>query len=129
VAGGFLDVSEWYAGVERGGDECVPQRVGSDSFHDPGFAGDATDDPCRGVAFEAAVGVVAQEGSFGPFPDGEIDGAGGARCERDDDDLAAFAEDPPCERFDVGTFRFEQGEVMVGAVGGLLAEIGRRNLQ
>jgi hypothetical protein len=29
-AGGFLDVSEWDAGVERGGDERVAQGVGPD---------------------------------------------------------------------------------------------------
>jgi hypothetical protein len=57
----------------------------------------------------AAVVVAAEDGSFGPFPDGEINRASGAGCEGHDDDLAAFADNPKgavaafeSELFDVG---------------------------
>jgi len=39
VRGGFLDVAERHPGVQGGGDERVPQRVGADRFGDPGAAG------------------------------------------------------------------------------------------
>src|SRR5438093_235361 len=45
VTGGFLDVAEGDACVEGGGDERMTQGVGSDSFRDPGTAGNATHDP------------------------------------------------------------------------------------
>ncbi len=35
-----------------------------------------------------------EDGSFGAFADGEVDGAGGTRRHGDDDGLAAFATDP-----------------------------------
>ena len=35
-----------------------------------------------------------EDGSFGTFSDGELDGAGGAWRHGDDDGLAAFATDP-----------------------------------
>ena len=40
VACGFLHVTKGNACVERGGEERVPQRVGTDPFGDPGPAGD-----------------------------------------------------------------------------------------
>ena len=70
------------------------QGVGSDSFGDPGLAGDAADDSGGGVAFEAAVVVAAEDGAFGAFPNGEVNRAGGAGREGDGDDLAAFADNP-----------------------------------
>src|SRR4051794_6803948 len=39
VAGCFLDVAEWHAGVEGGGDEGVAQGVRSDPLGDPGVSG------------------------------------------------------------------------------------------
>jgi len=49
-----------------------------------------------------------EDGSFGAFPDGEIDGAGGARRHWDDDGLAAFATDP--QRV-VSSFEADIGDV------------------
>lgn len=44
VRGRFLDVSEWNAGIESGGDERMPQRVGSDALIDPGSSGEPSYD-------------------------------------------------------------------------------------
>jgi hypothetical protein len=44
VRGGFLDVLQRDPGVQRGGDERVPQRVRPDRLGDPGAAGDPADD-------------------------------------------------------------------------------------
>jgi hypothetical protein len=45
----FLDVAQGDPGVERGGDERVPQRVGRDGLGDPGAAGGLADDPSGAV--------------------------------------------------------------------------------
>jgi hypothetical protein len=45
VRGGLLDIAQRHAGIERGGDERVPQCVRSESFADPGSVRDAADDP------------------------------------------------------------------------------------
>jgi hypothetical protein len=113
VAGGFLDVSEWDTGVEGGGDECVPQGVRSDAFGDTCTACDAVHDPGGGVAVEAFTSPGEEDRAFVAFADGEVDGAGGARGERDDDNFAALAGDGQgavaafeAEVFDVRAERF-----------------------
>jgi hypothetical protein len=45
VRGGFLDVAEWDACVEGGGDERMPQRVRPDRLGDPGADGYPAYDP------------------------------------------------------------------------------------
>ncbi len=62
-----------------------------------------------------------EDGSFGAFPDGEIDGAGGARRHGDDDGLAAFATDPQrvvssfeADISDVGAEGFRDAESIQG---------------
>ena len=62
---------------------------------------------------EPAPVVADQNRPAGPFADGEVDGAGGARHEWDDGALVALAEDAQramaalgAELFDVGAARF-----------------------
>jgi hypothetical protein len=45
VGGGLLNVAQRHAGVERGGDERMPQRVRPYVLADPGAAGDLADNP------------------------------------------------------------------------------------
>ena len=113
MTGGFLDVAERDTGVERGGDERVPQGVGSDPLGDPGPASDAAHDPARGVPIESVAVGAAEDRSFAAFTDGEIDRPRGAGRERDGHDLAALAQDRQgavaafeAELFDVGAGRF-----------------------
>jgi hypothetical protein len=47
---GFLDVAQRHARVECGGDECVPERVGTYRLADPGAAGYPANDPGGTVA-------------------------------------------------------------------------------
>jgi hypothetical protein len=77
VRGGFLYVAQRDAGVERGGDKCVPQAVRADLFVNPGAAGDAPDDSCGTVPVAAFPGGEEQR-AFGTLADGQVDGAGRA---------------------------------------------------
>ena len=61
VRRGFLDVSKRDSGVERCGDEAVPQRVWTDPFVDPRRLRQPSHDPSGGVPVEAAGAVVVQE--------------------------------------------------------------------
>lgn len=113
VTCGFLDVAEWDACVEGGGDERVTERVWTDALVDPGPAGDASHDSGGAVSVESCAGAVAEDRSFGSFADGEIDSAGGSWCEWDGHGLAAFAVDDEgavssfeSELFDVRSDRF-----------------------
>jgi hypothetical protein len=45
VGGGFLHVAQRHPGIQRGGDEGVPERVRADGLADPGTADDPADDP------------------------------------------------------------------------------------
>ncbi len=69
----------------------VAQGVWSDSFVDPGVAGDSPHDPRRPEAVETAAVAADKDRSFGPFADHKVDRASGARRERDRDGLAALA--------------------------------------
>ena len=115
VAGGFLDVTEGDAGVEGGGDERVTQGVGSDSFRDPGTAGDATHDAGGGVTVEPFPVRPEEDRAFAAFTDGEVNGASGPWGEGNEDGLGAFAEDGQgampafeTECFDVGAGGFRR---------------------
>src|SRR5947209_1022116 len=115
----------------------MAQGVGPNSFGDPGFAGDAAHDASGGVTVEAFAVVADKDGSVVAFPDGEIDGPGGAGCKGDGDDLAALAPDREravaafeAEGFDVGAGRLgdpqpvEREQADEGVVAGV-AEAGR----
>jgi hypothetical protein len=47
----------------------------------------------RGAPVEALTVVAQQDGAFSPFPDGKVDGAGGARHQGDEGWLVALAHD------------------------------------
>ena len=75
VTGGFLYVTERDAGVERGGDERVPERVGSDLLGDARTSGDTPHDTSRRMAIEPAAVVGLEDRSFATFTDGEVNSA------------------------------------------------------
>jgi len=56
----------------------VTESVGSDLLVDPGCLSDASNDAGGGVPVEAFAVVAEQDRSLEAFPDGEVDGAGGA---------------------------------------------------
>jgi hypothetical protein len=93
VGGGFLYVAQRHAGVQGGGDEGVPQGVRPAGLGDPGAAGDPADDPSGAVPVQPAAGRGEDHWSLAALADREVDGPGGARGERDGDDLAALAGD------------------------------------
>ena len=90
---GFLDVAQRDAGVEGGGDEGMPQGVRPDRLGDPGAAGDPADDPPGAVPVQPPPARCEEHRSLATLTYGKVDGAGGARGERDCDDLAALAGD------------------------------------
>jgi hypothetical protein len=77
VRGGFLHVAQGHAGVERGGDECVPEGVRDDVLGDPGAAGDPGDDAGGAVPVQTPRACGDKERSFSALADGQVDGA---RC-------------------------------------------------
>src|SRR5439155_635898 len=79
MGGCLLDIAEWYPGVQGGGDECVPERVGRDGLADPGAAGGFADDPPGGVPVQPPVVSGHEYRPFGPFADGQVDRPGSAR--------------------------------------------------
>ena len=93
VRGGLLHVAQRHPGVEGGGDERVPQRVRADLLGDPGAAGDPADDPGGAVPVQPPPVRGEEQRPLGALADGQVDRAGGARRERDGDDLAALAGD------------------------------------
>jgi hypothetical protein len=100
---------------------ACPEGVRADGLVDPGFAGEAADDPPGRVSVQPSP-VSAEEGrSVDPFTDGEVDGARGSWGERDGDDLAALAVHGQgamaafeAERFDVGAERFGDSQPVDG---------------
>jgi hypothetical protein len=52
VRGSFLHIPQRHPGIKGGGDERVPQSVGSYRLADPGASGNAADDPPRTVAVQ-----------------------------------------------------------------------------
>jgi hypothetical protein len=70
-------------------------------------------DPGRAMAVHALTVRSKEDRTVEAFADGEIDRSGGARCERDRNDLAAFAQDGEgavpafeAESVDIGAERF-----------------------
>ena len=72
VAGGFLDVTQRNAGVERSGDERVPQTVGPDALGEAGLSGDSTHDAPGGVTVESFAGGVHEDRALEAFADREV---------------------------------------------------------
>ena len=71
----------------------MTQRVGADIFGDPGAARDAADDPPRAMAVQPPSVSGQEDWPAGTFSGGQVDRPGGARRQRDSDDLAALTGD------------------------------------
>jgi hypothetical protein len=71
MGGGFLDVAERNSGVERGGDERMPQCVRPDRLADPGAAGYPTDGPGGAVPVQPSAIRSQEDRSFRPLADGQ----------------------------------------------------------
>jgi hypothetical protein len=71
----------------------VPQRVRPDRLGDPGTAGGPADDPPGAVPVQLSAIGGQEDRSRAALADGKVDRPGGARRERDGDDLAALARD------------------------------------
>jgi hypothetical protein len=93
MGGGFLHVAQRDPGIQRGGDERVSQRVRGDWLGDPGAAGGLADDPPGAVPVQPTAVPGEEHGTVGALADRQVDRPGGARCQRDSDDLAALAGD------------------------------------
>jgi hypothetical protein len=78
VAGCFLDVAQRNAGVERSGDERVPQRVRSDAVGDAGLSGNTAHDAPGGVAVESLAGAVRKDRTLETLADREVEYPGEA---------------------------------------------------
>jgi len=92
VRGGFLDVAQWDAGVQRCGDEGVAQGVWPDGLADAGTPGDPSHDPASAVPVHPLPVGSEEDRAVESFTDGQVDRTGGAGCQRDGDDLAALAQ-------------------------------------
>src|SRR6202012_2693493 len=113
VRSGLLHVTQRDSRIERGGDERVPKRVRADLLANPCAAGDTADDPRGAVPVQSFPIRGAEQRPAGALANGQVDGAGGARGERDRDDLAALAGD------DEGPVPAFQTQVLDVGTGGL----------
>jgi hypothetical protein len=82
MAGCFLDVTQRDSGVERSGDERVPQRVRPDALGDPCLSGDSSDDPPGGVTVESSTGAVHEDRALDSLTDREVEYPGDPRRQR-----------------------------------------------
>jgi hypothetical protein len=89
----LLHVPQRNPGVERGGDERVPQRVRADLLIDPGAVGDPADDPGGAVPVQPPPVRGDKQRPFGALADGQVNCPRGARGERDGHHLAPLARD------------------------------------
>ena len=90
---GLLDIAQRDAGIKRGGDKRVAQRVRANGLVDSGGAGDAAHDATRAVAVHPLAIGTKKDRAVESLADREVDRPRGARCQRDGDDLAAVAQD------------------------------------
>jgi hypothetical protein len=93
MGGGLLDVAQRHPGVKRGSDKYVPKGVRGDGFGDPGAAGDLANEPPRAVPVQPRSVGGQEHRPVGALADGQVDGPGSARRQRNRDDLAALAGD------------------------------------
>jgi hypothetical protein len=113
VGAGFLDIAERDPGVEGGRDERVPQGVRADLLGNPGASGHPADDAGGSVPVEALAVEGEEQRARGALADGQVDGAGGPRGERDGDDLAALAGD---DQGPVAAFQAQELDVGPGGL-------------
>jgi len=71
----------------------VPEGVGSCLLGDAGTTGDAPPDAPGAVPVEPSAICGQEDRSFAALADGQVNRAGGTRCQRDGDDIAALARD------------------------------------
>ena len=88
-----MDIAQRNPGIERRGNERVPERVGRDGLGDPGAARGLADDPPGAMPVQAPPVGSQEHRPAGAFADGQVDRPGGTRGQRDGDDLAALAGD------------------------------------
>jgi hypothetical protein len=108
----------------RGGNKCVPKGVRGDGFGDPGAVSDLADEPARAVPVDPPSVGGQEHRPVGALADGQVDGPGGARRQRDRDDLAALAGDGQrpvpalqAQVLDVGAGRFGDPQAVQGQQG------------
>jgi hypothetical protein len=102
----------------------VARGVGPDGLGDPCAAGGPADDPPGAVPVQPAAVGSEKHRSLAALADRGVDGPGGARGERDGDDLAALAGDhqgavAPLDphRLDVGAGRLGDPQPVQGQQG------------
>ena len=88
-----MDVAEWDAGVEGGGDERVSKAVRRDALVDPGALHESLDHPVRAVAVHPSTFDAEKDRPHRAFADVQIQCPPGAGCDRDGDVLAALSHD------------------------------------
>ena len=93
VRRGFLHVAQWDAGIKRGSDERMSERVRRDRLADPGATSGLADDPPGAVPVQPPPVDGQEHRPAGPLADGQVDRPGRARRQRDGDDLAALPGD------------------------------------
>jgi hypothetical protein len=90
MGSGLLHIAQRNAGIQRRGDERVPQCVRADLFADAGAVRDPADDPPGAVPVQSPPVTSKEDRTVAAFTDGQVDRPGGAGRERDSDDLAAL---------------------------------------
>ncbi len=93
MRGSFLDIAQRDPGVQRGGNERVPERVRRHGLGDPGAARHLADDPSGAVPVQSPPVTGQENVPVRSFADDQVDRPGGARRQRDSNDLAALAGD------------------------------------
>jgi hypothetical protein len=76
VRGSLLHVPQRHPGIQRGGDERMPQRVGRDGLADPGAAGGLADDPSGAVPVQPPPVGGQEHRPAGALADGQVDRPG-----------------------------------------------------
>jgi hypothetical protein len=90
MRGSLLHIAQRHPGIQRGGDERVPERVRADGLADPGAARDPANNPPGTVPVQPPPLCGQEDRALAPFPGGQVDRPGGAGRERDGDDRAAL---------------------------------------
>ncbi len=80
MGGGFLDVAQRHPGVQRCGDERVPQCVGPYLLGNSGPAGNPADDPPGAVLVQPLPVSRGEDRAFAPFAGVKVDRPGGPRA-------------------------------------------------
>jgi len=91
----------------------MPERVGRDGLADSGPASYLADDSPGAVPVQPPPVPGQEYGAIGAFTDGQVDCPGGARRERDGDDLAALAGDG---QGPVATFKAQVLDIGTGSL-------------